>query len=299
MKKILILIANSIIFPCLLLGQSFETRYENLISESKFEEIPQLLLEWEKEEPKNPEMFIANFNFYLQESQQEVLRMDTKPSGGQNFIINDTATGEPVAYLYSEIQYDTILFNKAQNYLIDGIKINPNRLDMYFGRIYSLRESGYLKEHVEEIIKVIRIQATEQPSWLWSDNQELEDSEEMFKSSIQDYGYALFTLEIPYLEGINTISQEMIKYYPNDIENYSNIGACYLMEENWEEALNILELAENIDKKDYIVLGNIAYAYKMKGDIKKAISHYKKVVKYAPNEEKEFAKEQIKMLKKS
>ncbi len=286
------------ITPILLSGQDYKTRYENLYSESKFEEIFQLLVDWEKAEPENPEMFIANFNYYLQKSQQEVMQMDTKPGEGQNLTIADTATGEPVGYLYSKIYYNDDLFNKAQKYLVDGLKVNPYRLDMYFGRIYSLRERGMLEDHVSEIINVIEKHKTYRDKWLWSNNEKLRDSEAMFSGSMQDYNYALFSLKPPYISGIREISAELIKLYPDDLRYYSNLGACNLMEEKWDDALKILEEAEKIDKTDYIVLGNIAYAYMMKGDKKQAISYFEKVVKFSPDQEAEFAKEQIAILKK-
>lgn len=278
-------------------AQDFKSRYQNLFSESKLDEIQKLLIEWEKAEPTNPEMFIANFNFYLQKSQEEVLQLDTEPGGGENLTISDTASGAPVGYIYGKIHYNDELFDKSQKYLIDGIKVNPDRLDMYFGRIHSLRERGHIEEHLSEIINVINKHFSDKPTWLWSNNDKLEDSEKMFKSAIQDYNYALFNLDPPYTKGIKAISEKMIKQYPNDIENYSNIGVCHLMDSNWNDALSNFEKALKINQEDVIVISNIAYTYRMKDDLKSAIKYYEKVLETDDEEAKNFAKQQIENLK--
>ena len=59
----------------------------------------------------------------------------------------------------------------------------------------------------------------------------------------------------------------------------------------------IIERAEKINPKDYIVLGNIALGYKLKGDKEKAIEYYEKTVEYGDESAKEYAKQQLKELK--
>ena len=56
--------------------------------------------------------------------------------------------------------------------------------------------------------------------------------------------------------------------------------------------------AEKYAPSDYIVLNNIAEAYKRKGDTSNALTYYEKVIKYGDDEAKADAKKKIEELKK-
>lgn len=279
-------------------GQDYQLDFQKLCQDDKRKEILPLLIQWEKDRPNDPEMFIAYFNYYLQESKQELIQLGNEPGQGDNLILSDTATHEPVGYMYSTIHYNDTLFQRAQDYLIKGIAKNPKRLDMYFGRIYSLREKGLYEEHVNEVLKVIDLHKTYKSGWLWSNNEKLEAPEQMFKGSIQDYNYALFNLEVPYTDGIEKISNKMIELYPNGIENYSNLGACSLINGDLHKALELFQKAHEIDPNDVLVLSNIAYTYIQLDKKDKAIEYYKKIIEKGKPQEIEFAEYQIEQLGK-
>ena len=82
---------------------------------------------WEETIPNDPEMFIAGFNFYLQKSKEEVLRMDGGPAQGQSLQIMDSSNNEPVGYIYGDVSYNDELFAKSIDYLTRGIEKNPSR----------------------------------------------------------------------------------------------------------------------------------------------------------------------------
>lgn len=56
--------------------------------------------------------------------------------------------------------------------------------------------------------------------------------------------------------------------------------------------------AEVINPKDFVVLNNIAYAYRESGNKEKAISYYKKVMHYGDQQAKTQAEKEIKSLNK-
>ena len=94
------------------------------------------------------------------------------------------------------------------------------------------------------------------------------------------------------------IANAVLEYYPNHVESLSNLAITYLLKEDYDNGIEVLQKAEKINPKDCIVLGNIAFAYKLKGDHEKAIEYYDKVLEYGDNETKEFARQQLEELKK-
>ena len=48
----------------------YKSEYDNLLSARNLEGIAALLPKWEKAEPKNPELYIAYFNYYLLKGQR-------------------------------------------------------------------------------------------------------------------------------------------------------------------------------------------------------------------------------------
>ena len=90
----------------------------------------------------------------------------------------------------------------------------------------------------------------------------------------------------------------MIEFYPKDIENYSNLGACKLMTDDYNGALASFEKAESIDGEDTVVLANIAYTYYLKEDYPNSIIYYKKIVELGDSEARQFAQTQIDELSK-
>ena len=94
------------------------------------------------------------------------------------------------------------------------------------------------------------------------------------------------------------IAETVLKYYPDHIESLSNLSIVLMLQKQYDKALELLLKAKKLNPKDYIVLNNIAQAYKLKGDTKNAIKYYELTIKYGDKQAKQYAKEQIKELEK-
>ncbi len=78
----------------------------------------------------------------------------------------------------------------------------------------------------------------------------------------------------------------------------SNLGVSYLMEDNYNKALDPLLAAEKKSPQDEIILANIAYVYTNLKKNKKAIQYYEKVIRFGSDDAKRFAEEKLKELDK-
>jgi tetratricopeptide (TPR) repeat protein len=94
------------------------------------------------------------------------------------------------------------------------------------------------------------------------------------------------------------IAEAALKYYPDHVESLSNLSIVYLIKKDYDKSLEALLKAEKLSPADYIVLSNIAQAYKLKGNNKNAIKYYELTIKYGDEQAKKYAQEQIDELKK-
>lgn len=279
-------------------AQDFKAEFDRYCEEGDTVKQKEVLSRWEKADPKNAELFTSYFNYYFQRSRQEFVSMTTEQPEGESLSLKDS-TGHIAGYLGSEIHYNEERLQKGLDKIDQGITMYPDRLDMRFGKIYSLGQVGDWERFTEEIIKAIRYSATNKNDWTWANNEPKPHGKEFFLSALQTYQLNLYnTGDDNLLVNMRQIANEILKIHPSHIESLSNVSITYLLTGEYDNALEALLRAEKIDGKDPIVLSNIAQGYKLKGDKKKAIEYYQKTIKYGDERAAEYAKQQIEQLKK-
>ena len=261
-------------------SQDFSSQFKKLQEKKDTTGQIKLLKNWETKNPKDPEMFIAYFNYYANQSMTEVIAIDTKfISNKQNF------------------KFD--ILKKGFEYVDQGLALYPTRLDMRFGKIYMLGKIENYTEFTKYLVSTVEYGNSIKDTWTWKDGKPLEDPKNFFLSSMQDYVTTIYNTEDDNLLPLmRKISESILKYNPTHVESLSNVALTYLVVGNYDKALEPLLKAENISPKDVIVLNNIAQAYTRKQDRVNAKLYLEKVIKIGDKEEVENAKMQLKDLKK-
>ena len=203
-----------------------------------------------------------------------------------------------VAYIGSQVSFDKKNFDKGISYIDKGIEKFPNRLDMRFGKIYTIGQIEDYKTFTSEIVKTIDYSNLNKNQWIWIDNKPLDEPKKFMLNAVQDYIVQLFDAGDEYVGNIKTIAETVLKHYPDSVENLSNLAIYYLITKDFDNALVPLLKAEKIAPTDFIVLNNIAFCYYNKGDKTNAVKYYNLVVKYGDEGAKAQAKEKLTELKK-
>ncbi|CAL2075359.1 Tetratricopeptide repeat protein [Tenacibaculum sp. 190524A05c] len=251
------------------------------------------LKKWQSETPKDAELFTSYFNYYFMKSRKEVLALTTDEPEGESLVIKDSLD-QNAGFLGSEIFYNPTDIEKGLAKIDEGIKLYPNRLDMRFGKIYALGQIENWDAFTSEILKTIDYSVKNKNNWTWTDHEKYDGNETDFLLSIQNYQFQLYnTGKDSLIKYMREIALKVLEHHPNHVENLSNLSVTYLITGEYDKAIKPLLKAEKIRPKDYIVLGNIAQAYKLKGDKNKAIEYYKKTAEFGNEEAKQFAKQQI------
>jgi len=278
-------------------GQSFEKKFKDLSAQNDTAAQSNLLIEWEKADPKDPELYVAYFNFYVKKSMQEVVSLDAKPKNEESLQLSDSSNKNPVAYLNSSINYRSDILQKGFEYIDKGIALHPTRLDMRFGKIYMLGKAENYSVFTKIIIETINYGNSIKNAWLWKEGKPLEDAKEFFLSSMQDYIATLYNTEDnALLPNMRQISEAILKYNPDHVISLANISLTYAVEGNNDRALEHLLKAEKIDPKDIIVLNNIAETYVRKKENAKAKVYFEKIIKVGTKDDADSAKERMKEL---
>jgi tetratricopeptide (TPR) repeat protein len=299
MKKTLIFLCVLTLTQSIVQGQAFKEQFWELVDKKDSLGQIGLLQKWEATNEKDPELYVAYYNMYVQQSREEFVVLGTEPSSGPQLTVLDSTGKNPVGYMYSEVKYNPDILQKAFDYIDKGIEINPNRLDLRFGKVYMLCETKDYENFTKELIKVIDYSSTINNEWLWEDNKPVESPMNFMLGNVQSYVYQLFeTEDDSLLDNMSRISERVLKYYPDNVESLSNMSVVNLIQKNYEKALEYLLKAYDINPKDPIILGNIAEAYKRQGDNENAIKFYKESLKYGDKESNQYTKEQIRLLEK-
>jgi tetratricopeptide (TPR) repeat protein len=279
-------------------AQDFKKSFDNLNASNDTAAQRIVLQNWESNNPSDPELYVASFNYFYRKSKKDYIGLEKTQRGENSFQLSDSS-GETAGFMNSIVEFDTVQLAKAFACIDKGIAAHPDRLDMRFGKLYLLGQLEEWNDFTDEIIKTVQYSNVNKNAWLWSDGVPQENGKEFLLSSLQTYVLQLYnTNDDALLENMKRIAQSILSFYPDHVESLSNLSIVYILQKDFDKALDALLKAEKVASKDYIVLGNIAQAYERKADFKNAIKYYQLTEKYGDDDAKAFARKQIAELKK-
>jgi hypothetical protein len=262
--------------PRLAAEESYKDRYLKLLGDGRFSELKILLEEWEKKEPENPEMHIGFFNYYCN------LDMITEPTMGR---MPDGRYG-----FYNKRVYNKDNVYKGITYLDKDLTFSPNRLDIYWGKIELLFEIEDFNAAGETLFHVIEISPNYNASWALGDNKPVNNGKVYFLDYI--YRYYDILMNAPSNDAATALikcTKLQMKLYPESTFAYNILAVYYILQSEYETALDYLLAAEKADGTDCIILINIGRLYaEMKNNVQ-AKDYLDKVIRIGSAEEKRQA----------
>ena len=285
MRKVLFLVLLLTSLTACAFSQNFNADFKQLVDKNDSNGQAVLLKKWGAAKPDDPELFVAYFNHYIGRGRNEVLTLSpaSKIAGGA--VLAEGAT-------YDEKNYKLALF-----YIDKGIAKFPDRLDMRFGKTYLLGENRDYVNFTAEIVKTIDRSNENKNHWLWMENKPVKDPQKFMLNSIQDYVGQLFDSGDEQVDYIKTVAEAALRYYPDSVENLSDLAVYYIFREKYDDALAPLLKAEKLAPADVIVLNNIATCYEGKADKENAIKYFEMVIKNGDEKAKVGARQRIAKLK--
>jgi tetratricopeptide (TPR) repeat protein len=227
---------------------------------------------------------------------RELVQLEQTQTGNKSWQLTDPKTGKVVGYMNDGITYDIALVEKGFHYIDIGIEKFPTRLDMRFGKIYMLGKIYNYQKFTDELIASIDYSQKIDLKWLWKNNQPLDEPKKFMLDAVQDYVMQLYQAGDEQADNMKAIAETVLKYYPDNVENLSNLSITYLIKKDYTRALEPLLKATAIAPTDFIVLNNVAYCYESMGDKINAIKYYELTKKYGDDRAKQNAEQKLKQL---
>lgn len=275
-------------------GQSFNDRFKILMQlGSDAKSMDNLFKEWKQKEPSNPDLYIGGFNFYYQEATKEILSLSPSPTSNPQLELKDS-TNNTAAYIGGQKTQNDSLFNISQNFLVEGLKKNPKRLDMRFGKIYALGTFNRFNDFTRDLLETLEYSKKINHKWLWSNNEPVKDEINFLKAAVQDYQNTLYKNKED--GNMLEIAEKMNTIFPNDAIILCTLGSTYLMDNKLEKALPIFEKAYSLKPDDNIIINNLALSYFNSKDYKNAKRLFTILLEKGDENQKTLAKEKLKLM---
>lgn len=292
------LFSIALLFATIVSAQDYKKEYSELLTKKDTAKLILHLQQWEKAAPDDPEVYIAYFNHYFRKSKKEIMQLVSgAPPKPGSFVLTDS-TGNQAGYIGDTTIYEPASLEKCFYYINKGIAKHPARLDMRFGKIFVLGETGDYKTFTEELIKTLHYSNTIGNKWFWAENKPMEDPKKTVLGAVQDYIVTLYeTNDDALLDNMRAIAETVLKYYPDHVPSLSNIAVTYTLQGNNEKALETFRKAEKIAPTDFVILNNIANIYRIQKDKPNAIRYYELVLKHGDERAKETATKQLEILR--
>jgi tetratricopeptide (TPR) repeat protein len=255
--------------------ENYKNRYLELLRNNRYDELKSWLEQWESAEPKNPELYIGYFNYYVRLG--AVQGTGTIWENGQLVYV-------------PKIIYQIENVNKGIEYLDRGLRFTPNRIDMYWGKLELLMEIDDYARAGKTLYDLIELSPRYNNEWLLADNRRVQNGAEYFCNYIVRFFSRATEANIPAsMEMVRVCGEKLIKVYPRSIYGYNIMGNYYFIAGKKEEALNSFLSAEKINNRDCIILINIGRMHAELGNSSKAREYFRKVLDIGNGDEKRMA----------
>ena len=298
MKRILFLSGFVMMSCCIGFAQhNYWQRFSEEFERKDTLKLKEILQKWQNDSPEDADLHASWFNFYLLRAITETMQITTAPpvSNEEALVLTDSL-GNEVGYMYGAVRQDSVLLEKAYDWLDKGIQKHPDRLDLRFGKITCLLGRGDYKRFLKDVQSALDYSLVIKNHWKWTLDEQLpiEEGQEIFLNGMQDYFVSCFEANTSESESAAMELVKMVlKYYPDDMKFRTNQATVYYMKGEYvvalQQYLNLLEDYPN----DTILLGNIAYIYTLKEDKPNAIRYYQRMLEVGNEEEKEFARKPL------
>src|SRR6476620_11599116 len=120
----LVTMKNTFLFLFLLsgfvYGQDYKSQFVSSFQAQDTLKQKEILTQWEKADPKNPELFTSYFNYYFQKSKHDVVLLTPDKPKGESFSLTDS-TGKTAGYLGNQVSFDRDMLQHGLDKIDEGI----------------------------------------------------------------------------------------------------------------------------------------------------------------------------------
>ena len=211
-----------------------------------------VLTDWEKATPKDPDLYVARFNFLL----NKATRRTPVPAAPVAPGTAASAAPGPQAVM---VNYNLATMAQAAAVLKQGIALAPERLDMRMGLAKSYEMVGQSAPLLQTIRETLEARKSGGKPWLWRDGVPLPGPENAFvPAAIEPFASNYWKQPGDKgLENGRPIAELMEQYFPQNSLGYFNMGVYYAHLHKTQESYEKMQQADALDPNDISTLMNL------------------------------------------
>ena len=254
-----------ILFPLLLtplLCHAVEqSLFDSLIAEIKnrqYEKTEKFLRDEKQNYKKDPEYYVILLNYAIHKGDQSQLIVGQGTPGKDEIALKDNK-GKTAGFIGTRSRFNEKLIVDAINQTRQAISNFKNRLDIHFGIVAVARQIKNWKIIADQLVDVIRISREIDNKWIWGSINNMDANPEKFMlDNVQAHAGNLYRDESSAGDdGFRKISLALIKYYPDHVMGYANMGTMHAIKKEYEEAKKYYRQALKVAPDDRIVRSNL------------------------------------------
>ena len=232
------------------LADGFREQFRAAFKANDLPVAEKVLADWEKATPKDPDLYVARFNFLLSKATHRTAGVPGVPA---------TATTPAQPPQPPRVSYDPAVMTQATTALQQGIALAPERLDMRLGLAKGYEMMGQPEPVVRTLRETLAARKTGKP-WTWRDGAPLPGPEDAFVPAAIEPFASMFW-KVPGNRGLEmgrVIAEMLEKEFPQNSLGYFNMGVYYGHLNKTPEAYGKMQQADALQPNDMSTLMNLA-----------------------------------------
>ena len=236
----------------MILADGFREQFRAAFKAGDLVGAEKVLADWEKATPKDPDLYVARFNFLLNKATKRTPVPAPAVAAGPAAA----ATPRPAVVVVS---YDPATMAQAAAVLKQGIALAPERLDMRMGLAKSYEMAGQPAPLLQTIREALAARKNGGKPWLWRDGAPLPGPEQAFvPAAIEPFASNYWKQPGDKgLENGRPIAELMEEYFPQNSLGYFNMGVYYAHLHKTQESYEKMQQADALDPNDVSTLMNL------------------------------------------
>lgn len=269
--------------------EEYEARYNRLVERVGIggAGVETLLQRWEEAFPEDLKMLEGKFACYLEKSRTpKVIRLARdRYLGREPLLAGKDSTGATLNF-FEDVEFDDELFGLSQSALDRAIALAPLRLDYRLARVSSL--TMYEKDSPDMAMQTLRgiidYNYAAQPEWIYPGLAKVDG--EGFNSLVQEQAYNFFRIGSPQSqEAFREVSELMLGHNPGEPLFMDNLGSYYLVcRGDGKKALKYYNKVLKKHPGDITAIKNSLLVARRDRDVKLEKKYLAMYVKYAESE---------------
>ncbi len=280
-------------------SEKYEQRYDLLVSKMGLAGIgvETVLNNWEKVDSTNSKMLLGKFSYLFTKAQtaQVVAKPSKKYLGMEPFISLKDSLGNDVHY-FQENVFDDELYGQAMKAADKAVALHPDRLDFRFlkANAYIAYEKDSPDMALAYLLALAKENAAGGISWKY---EGADVDSDFFAEAMQEYCYSFYSIGSPAsYEAFKTLSEQLLKMYPDNMGFMSNVGSYYLVNQEYKTALKYYDKVLKKIPDDYTAMQNGLLAARKMKNVKLERKYLDIILKYGSEKDKLVAKGRLEAL---